>query len=168
MKYLKVISKNINRLNNLIGLLLKFVPLFILFLLLIGMIARYVFNSPIAWETEILAYVFNSMFIIAGGYVLLNDGIIRMDVFYQKLSAKSKAMMDVLTFSLVALYLIPLIIKGFEYAYKSYLSNERYISAVATPLYPYKYLITVGFVIMLLQEIANFIDNIDFIIHKKS
>jgi len=160
MRILKDFALQITKFNEKVGRYLKFVVLFLLALLLVGIFCRYCLNAPILWETEILAYAFNGLFFLAGGYALHAGAFARMDAFYSKWNVKTRALADAGTFILVAVYLIPLILKGSYYTYVSLLADERWNSAAATPVYPYKFIIVVGCILLLLQVIAFFISDL--------
>lgn len=164
MRIIKAFVLGITWFNKWLGKYLKFIPLFLLALLLIGVFFRYVLNAPIAWEMEILAYAFNGYFLLVGGYVLIIGGFIKMDVFYCKWNQKTRAIINACTFLLVVVYLVPLILKGLYYAYISFTIDERWISAAATPLYPFKFVFVIGCTLLLLQAIAFFINDFHIII----
>jgi len=164
MRILKAFVFGITRFNQWVGKCSRVVPLFLLVLQIMGIFFRYALNSPIVWEMEILAYVFNGYFLLGGGFVLLVGGFVRMDLFYSKWNVKTRAIVDACTFPLIAFYLYPLILKGLYYAYIAFICDERWMSAAATPLYPYKFIFALGCILLLLQATAFLINDLYVII----
>lgn len=53
-------------------------------------IARYVFNSPTSWAWVINKQLFGVYVMIAGGYALVHNSHIRIELFYQRFSPAAK------------------------------------------------------------------------------
>lgn len=60
-------------------------------------IARYVFNSPTNWAHESMYLMFGMQYLIAGAYAMLTESHVRVDILYANFSARSRAMVNLLT-----------------------------------------------------------------------
>ena len=56
---------------------------------------RNLFNSPTIWAWEFSSMLLVIYIAIAGGYTMLMDGHIRMDLFYERFSPRKQAVIDI-------------------------------------------------------------------------
>ena len=59
-----------------------------------SVILRYVFGINFIWAQESITYMHGTVFLIAGGYALLTNDHVRVDIFYRDASANHKARVD--------------------------------------------------------------------------
>ncbi|MEL7486401.1 MAG: TRAP transporter small permease subunit, partial [Pseudomonadota bacterium] len=57
-------------------------------------ILRYVFGVNFIWMQESVTYMHGAVFLLAGGYALLTDDHVRVDIFYRDAPAKRRALVD--------------------------------------------------------------------------
>lgn len=57
-------------------------------------VMRYVFGLNFIWLQEVIVYLFGATFLLLGGYVLIREGHVRVDVFYREMSDRRKAWVD--------------------------------------------------------------------------
>ncbi|HBS34930.1 MAG TPA: C4-dicarboxylate ABC transporter permease, partial [Parvularcula sp.] len=76
-----------------------------------AVILRYVFGLNFIAMQESVTYLHGAVFLLAGGYALLTDDHVRVDIFYREASPRRKALIDLagtylllLPFCLVALW----------------------------------------------------------------
>ncbi len=74
----------------------------LLFNVFYDVVARYVFNSVSIGMQEMEWHLYASMFLLGVSYGIASEGHVRVDLFYERLSPKRKAIID-LTGSLVLL-----------------------------------------------------------------
>ncbi len=67
---------------------------------LLVIIGRYIFEWSASWANEIIIYSFAALFLLAAASALKADDHVRVDIFREKMSVKSKAAID-----LIGLYL---------------------------------------------------------------
>lgn len=132
-------------------------------ILLIEAVSRYIFNAPTPWSVELSGFVFGTYFLIGGGYVLLRGSHVKMDALYSRWSPKTKAIADAATFSLLAVYLIVLILGGIPSTAFSLSFGQHSHTMWGPPLAPIKIIVIVGAVILLLQGVAFFIRDLSII-----
>ena len=63
-------------------------------------VARYIFNAPTKWAYDLTYMFYGAQFMLAAAYTLLKGGHIRTDVFYERWSAKTRAIIDALSYVL--------------------------------------------------------------------
>jgi TRAP-type mannitol/chloroaromatic compound transport system permease small subunit len=95
--------------------------------------------------------------IMSGGYVLLKEGHVTMDVVVAKLSPRVKAILAMIAFSLFFITVCALVYYGTLEALESVSMKEKINSAWSPPLYPLKIFWPIGAFLLLLQGIATFI-----------
>ena len=127
--------------------------------LIIGfeVVARYIFKSPTIWAHEVSAMVFGAYIILGGAYTLQTKGHVNVDVLYGAFSARWRALIDILTFWIFALFCVALVWKGGEIGLKSLHFLERSGTVWNPPVYHMKILIPVGCLLLLLQGLSKFI-----------
>ena len=113
-------------------------------------ILRYVFNSPTQWISLTIQYDMVLLACVAGPYALNNNEFVKLDVFYENFSDRTKAIVDTITSVLTFLYLYVLITRGFDAAFASLKRNEMTPTSVQLPVYPLKFIIPVAAIITLL------------------
>lgn len=135
-------------------------------LLLHEAFSRYVLGAPHGWSQELETYTFIFLGFIAGGYVLVSEGHVRMDALYSRWSPRRQAITDLVTFCFAAVYLGLAIYRGIPYAINSIMLHERSASAI-TLIGPCKAFIVIGIVLIFLQLIVFLIKDI-YIIRGKT
>lgn len=98
------IVRTIDRLNSWVGKLAGFVALLMVLVVTTDVIMRYAFDTTFVAVQELEWHLFGVLFLIGAGYTLLVDGHVRVDVFYQRLSPKGQAWINLLG---VIFFLLP-------------------------------------------------------------
>ncbi len=154
----QVISKFTERL----GLATRYLSLFLVISTALVVVLRYVFNySSIALQ-ETMTYLHVSLFMLGAAYTLKHDGHVRVDVFYQHMSAARKCWVNILgtVFLLFPTCLFVLII-CFPYVSSSWAINEHSIESSGLPwLFLLKSLLLVQPVLLMIQGLAEILLNI--------
>jgi len=158
----------IDKMSDLMGQLVKYLILVLIFVLCYEVIARYVFDKPTIWAMETSKMVFGAIGSLCWGYTLKIGGHVRVDLFYTLFSKKWKAIVDV---SLTALFLFPieliLIYTGYKWAFFALKVNERMVdSSWLPPSAPFRFVLAIGFTLFFIQTIAEFIKSVYFLITK--
>jgi len=151
IKFLSKILDTIDSISIIVGKLSKYFILIIIGIMLFEIISRYVFNNPTEWVVEMSSYLFGAYFFLSGGYILLREGHVRMDILYVKWSEKLKKIVNIVTFPLFALYIGMIIYGGIGNTKFSLMSNEHSNSLWGPPLAPIKIVMIFGSVLLLLQ-----------------
>jgi TRAP-type C4-dicarboxylate transport system permease small subunit len=140
--------------NRVLGNIVMYLALAMLGVLLLGSITRYVFNVPLVWIIEMAQFLMAAYYILGGGYSMQLDAHVRMDVWYERWKPKTRAFVDSITVFCLIFYLGMMIYGGFASSAYSLKYNQTNYSAWAPPMAPIKIIMTVGFVLMLLQAFS--------------
>lgn len=121
--------------------------------------SRYVLDAPHAWAFDVMSMMYGSLFMMAGAYTLSKNGHVRGDVLYGFFTPRLQAGFDL---TLYILFFIPGIVAlawaGYNYAGDSWAINEHSnITANGPPVYPFKTIIPVAGVLLLLQGLVEIV-----------
>lgn len=165
MTLLKHFSVLITRLNDRLGVwLIGYLVLLMFVILLYEITARYVFSAPTNWATEFTQLMFGAYVMLSGGYLLANKGHVNVDLFYNRLTPRARAVTHILTSFLFFAFISVLLLEGWTMASNSIDMLETSSSAWNPPVWPLKLTIPVGAALILLQGIAGIIDQIQVLI----
>jgi len=117
-------------------------------------IARYCFNAPTVWAHGYSQRIFGSYFVLVGAYTLLHNGHVRVDVVYNQFSFRGKKVLDLVNYGFLLLWSSVMIIEGWTFFLSSLEVGECDEMVLAHPVYPVKFVLLVGFVLIALQAIA--------------
>jgi len=101
-------------------------------------------------------FVMTGYYLLGGGYSLLTDDHVRMDLIYSRLKDRTKALLDTLTSVFLIFYLIVLLIGSISSLEYTLQTNQRLFTAWAPYVWPIKSIMTFGILLMLLQSISVF------------
>ena len=129
-------------------------------ILLIEAGMRYTFNRPQVWSLELSEFIFGAYFLLGGAYALMYERHVRMDAFYSRWSRKRQALVDAITFSIIAIYLITFLVGGIGNILFSWRFGMVSQSAWGPPMTPIRIIVEIGAFFMLLVSITRFIRDI--------
>ena len=124
--------------------------------LLYSSISRSIFDLPLIWVVEISQFMLAAYYLLGGGYSMLLDSHVRMDLAYSRWRPRTKAIVDVITIFFLIFYLVLLLLGGLSSTEYALEYDQRNYSTWAPRLAPIKIVMCVGIVLMLLQVIATF------------
>jgi TRAP-type mannitol/chloroaromatic compound transport system permease small subunit len=121
--------------------------------------ARYVLSAPRAWAFDVMIMLYGALFMMAGAYTLSKGGHVRGDVLYGFFRPRTQASIDLV---LYIVFFIPgvvaLVWAGYTYAAESWAINEHStITSEGPPIYPFKTVIPIAGVILLLQGVVEIV-----------
>lgn len=124
----------------------------------IVVIMRYVFDAGMIWLQESVIWMHAAVFMIGAAYTLLDEGHVRVDIFYRRMSERRQAIVDLLG---VVVFLLPLCgflaYTGYDFAAASWSINEtsREPGGLPYPAIPLmKSLVVVMPVVVALQGVS--------------
>ncbi len=166
MKGIKNFIKFIESINELIGLSVSWVTFGLVILVCTDVVMRYVFNTSFVFVQEMEWHLFSFIFLIGAGYTLLHDEHVRVDIFYQRLTKKGKAWINLIG---TAFFLFPgcymIIATGLPFVMDSFSVMEGSPDPGGIPFrFILKSMIPVGFVFVALQGISLFLKSLFFIL----
>jgi TRAP-type mannitol/chloroaromatic compound transport system permease small subunit len=157
----------IDRLNTWLGRSTGVLAFFVAAAIVYEVVVRYFFNRPTVWANESTIFAACAIYMMAGGWAILEDRHVRIDVFYHHFSDRKRAAVDCLTYPFFALYIGVMLWASFNYAWESVRVGETTMSPWNPPLYPMKILMTAGLFLILLQGTARLIRNLYLLWNKK-
>jgi TRAP-type mannitol/chloroaromatic compound transport system permease small subunit len=147
----------IDRVNLLSGNIFCYTSVVMMCLMSYEVICRYLFNSPSDWSGEINEYLLLMMSMMGGGYALLIDQHVRVDIIYRYFSPKQRSAVELATWWLAFLFFLALLWFGGEIAIEAFIKNKRSASLMEMPLYPSLFFIPIGAFLLLFQALARMI-----------
>jgi TRAP-type mannitol/chloroaromatic compound transport system permease small subunit len=95
----------LDRISDITGRITAWLTLAMVLMTTVIVIMRYVFDAGLIWMQESVTWMHAAVFMIGAAYTLLHEEHVRVDIFYRKISARRRAVVDVLG---VLLFLLPL------------------------------------------------------------
>lgn len=86
----------VETLNERLGRLISWLALFMVLVQFAVVLLRYVFGIGWIWLQESIVYMHAIVFLVAAGYTLVHDGHVRVDIFYEGMSQRGKALVNFL------------------------------------------------------------------------
>ncbi len=156
MQALEALSRWIDALNTWVGRFVAWATAVVVVVVFVDVVMRYAFNTSFVFTQELEWHLFAFIFLMGAGYTLLHDGHVRVDIFYQRLSPKSQAWINLVG---VLFFLIPgcvmIIATSMTFVYNAWSVMEGSPDPGGIP---YRFLvkacIPVGFVLVLLQGLS--------------
>lgn len=120
-------------------------------------IARYFFNAPTPWAHDISSWLQVGYIFLGGAFALQRGFLVRVDIIYAQLPVRTQAVIDltVSTF-LFGFFAYVMIWKSSELAYLAFKMGE--ISSTGAwrgPVYPAKFMIPIGMVLLTVSWLAR-------------
>jgi len=125
-------------------------------ILLYSTVMRVIFGIPINWVLEMSQFMLSAYYLLGGAYSLQLDAHVRMDLFYSKMSAKTRTVTDAFTILFVIFYIVVVLIGGISSTVYAIQYGQKNYTAWAPLLWPVKIIMTFGVFLMLLQCISTF------------
>jgi TRAP-type mannitol/chloroaromatic compound transport system permease small subunit len=151
------VMKTIDSISNWSGKIFSFIAVFVVAIIAYDVAARYIFNSPTIWGLEAQTMLSGIYYVMGGAYTLLIKQHVIIDVLYNRLSTRRKAILDLITSPLLFLYLSILIWAGTRLWWGSFINHETTGSMWSPPVWPLTLSLPVGALLMLLQGLSKFI-----------
>lgn len=151
------IVRTIERITGSVGFLTSLIIIPLIVATCYEVFSRYVFGAPTIWAFELGYITTGTHFLLGAAIALLRGAHIRIDLIYTHLSDRTKAGLDLFFYAALFLpFLVLLCDSLFHYAYRAYLGGETTgASAWNPPIWPFRALLTAGFVLLALQVIAE-------------
>ncbi|HEY9052778.1 MAG TPA: TRAP transporter small permease subunit, partial [Gammaproteobacteria bacterium] len=153
-------NRIISHINGLAGELVAYWSVIAVVVYYYEVIVRYVFNSPTNWAHEGMFLMFGMQYLIAGGFVLREGGHVRVDVLYNYLPKRGKAILDVFTSVFFFIFVFTLMYTGWTFFHDSYSVNEVSISEWGIQYWPIKLSLSLGALLLLIQGVAQLVKDI--------
>ena len=161
-RFIRIVSK----ITDISGLILLWFPWILTVIIVWELAMRNIFNRPTIWAHEVGIMVFAVLTIMSGAYTLKEKAHVNMDLFYLNMSDRGKAIAEIVTFPAFFIFCLVLIWLGWGFAVRAMEIGERSISCWNPIVWPIKFFIPLGGFLLLIQGIANLLQNIHTVIGK--
>jgi|TARA_Y100000815_G_scaffold274844_1_gene310297 TRAP-type mannitol/chloroaromatic compound transport system permease small subunit len=144
----------IDRMSDYVGYVAMYLIFLMVAILLLDAVTRNVIQIPLHWAIEAAQFTLAAYYFMGGAMTLKNNDHVRMDLFYERLSERGKAWMDLATVGCLLFYLVVMLIgsiSSLEYAIQT---GERRFSMWNPSMIPIKVLIVACIVLMVLQTVS--------------
>lgn len=141
--------------------------LFMAFSTTADVLARAIFTKSVIWAFDLSCYLSAGAAFLAGGYALLMDRHVKVDVLYEKFSPRTRAIVDVCTSFLFFLFCYVLVHMGLETTLESLESGATAGNVLNPPLFLPQMLVPLGGLLLGLQGVFLLIRNIKIAIGYK-
>ncbi|GAW34264.1 tripartite ATP-independent periplasmic transporters, DctQ component [Roseovarius sp. A-2] len=182
----------IDRMNRFIGRIAMYLVFVLMGVLLWSSLSKAT-STPSFWTLETAQFVMVAYYVLGGPYSIQHGSNVRMDLFYGDWSPRSKAMVDGFTVFFLLFYLgvlfmgavsstayalgyfgmepfgffgdlfLTLITEGPSAAQEKLGFLERSSTAWRPPLWPIKIVLCIGIFLMILQALAEFFRDIEYL-----
>jgi len=155
---LLTLASGIDRINRIFGILAAFMVAAACAISAGSALSRYAFDLSSNAFLEIQWQMFAATFLLGAPYVLQLNEHVRVDLIYGALGARKKLWVDVFgyLFFFFPVCFIMLEMSG-PWAWHSVVEGEISANAGGLPIWPAKLLLPLGFALLTLQGIAEFI-----------
>jgi TRAP-type mannitol/chloroaromatic compound transport system permease small subunit len=167
MGKLKRVIYVIDLLSVWMGKIISWAAVVMMVTIVYDVVARYFFMRPTVWAEETNRFLLTGYFLLGGAYTLYYKGHVRMDVIYDRLSPRWKAITDLATFWMFLFCMALVVWFGSEAAWKSLKYIERTESYWAPPTFFVKITIPLSCLMMLLQGVAQLVRDVTTVITGK-
>ena len=164
MQALLKLSRGIDRLNALVGRYVIWLILGATIISGVNAVVRKVLHTSSNAFLEVQWYLFAASFLLAAGYTLLEKEHVKVDVINARLSLRTRVWIDVLGF---ALFLTPMCLivlyYGTPFFLQAWKTGEMSSNAGGLIRWPVYLMMPLGFGLLLLQGISEFIKRVAFL-----
>jgi len=156
MKLLRVIEC----INEWTGKCVSIFIILLVFVIVVGVGARYLFDSPIIWIHETSLFIYGTYFMLAGGYTLLNNRHVKVEIIHKFLPERKRAILDLITAPIFFFYIILMLWVGTEMTVESWRVREVNATFWAPVIYPFKAVIPIGAFLLLMQGFVKLVRDV--------
>ncbi|BEI33030.1 TRAP transporter small permease subunit [Polynucleobacter sp. HIN5] len=153
--------KNIERVTGNVGILASFALVPLVLATTYEVFARYIFEAPTVWAYEVGYVLTGTHFLLGMAYTLQKGQFIRIDIFSQSMTAKTRALIDLFAYSVVLPLMLWLTYGLAAHLISGFLRNERSgQSAMNMPVWPFRLIFLIAFALLALQVLAEIIKSL--------
>lgn len=131
-------------------------------------VARYIFNSPTNWVHESMFLMFGMQYLLSGAYCLREDSHVRVDVLYEYLPERGKAITDLITSLSFFIFTVTLLVTGWIFAADSIGVWEVSFTEWGIQYWPVKLAIPIGAALIILQGATMVIQDVMFLAQRRA
>ena len=155
------LCKGIDRFQDWFGYLTAMLIFPMTVIIIYEVIMRYIFNRPTTWGFELTTFIYGIHFMLGLGYTLMYGGHVKVEVLVTLLSRRKQLIISIFSHLVLLLPVFAILsYASFNYAWTSVMQRELSWSSWAPPLYPFKLLMFLGFLMFFIQGVSNFLKEV--------
>lgn len=155
------LTKSIERITGGVGIAAAMAMVPLVLATCYEVFARYVMEAPTIWAYEVGYMLTGSHFLLGMAYTLREGAHIRIDVFSGKFSGRTRAVIDLVGYTVMLPLLVWLSYQMYHYLVEGYTSGETSgQSALNLPVWPFRVVFLVSFVLFALQVFAEVLKSV--------
>jgi TRAP-type mannitol/chloroaromatic compound transport system permease small subunit len=158
--FIEFYVRHVDAMNRVVGRFAMHLIFVLGAVLLYATLSRLVVGAPINWALEMSQFLLSAYYLLGGAYTMQLNAHVRMDLLYNRLSARKRAITDAVTILFVIFYLVVLLLGGISATDYAVTYNQKNYTSWAPVLWPIKVVMTIGIFLMLLQAVSAFFKDI--------
>jgi len=160
MSGLQRLRQAYGRLLHAFGLASAVSTFLMLVLVVANVIGRYLFNSPITGAFEITESLLVVVIMLGLGLTQYHDGHIRVTILTRRMPLAWARLAKIGALLLGAVFFAWCAYASWKFAYESYSFNEQEWGTITFPLYPFKFVVFLGVILLTVQFLLDMINEI--------
>lgn len=153
--------KWIDMANEKIGQFSSFTIYPLVIIVIYEVFMRYAFNAPTIWGFEATAFAYGVHYMMGLSYTENQNGNVKVDIITTRVSARVRAILGIVTYAVIFMPVFFLMTVGaFQFAYTSAAAGELNSTSWAPPIYPFKIIMAIGFLLLLIQGISSLLKHV--------
>jgi len=157
LKSARFIIRGIDVLSEYSGKIVSFLIFPVVVIVAYEVTSRYAFDAPTIWAHESIQLIYGLYGVLAGAYCLYHRSHVNVELFYERFSLRTKAVLDIVTSPLFFMFCGVLVFYGMGFGLRSLSIWEHSGSAWAPIIWPVKLAIPLGALLLTFQGLAKFI-----------
>lgn len=133
------------------------------FLIFYTVVMRYIFSNPPIWSFDLSGWLTGMIVFLGGGYALLSDSHVKVDLFYDKFSPKLKSSTDILTYLVVIALATIFFWKGMDQVISNFHSGTVAMSGLNIYIWIKWSIVPLGSLLLGMQAFVQMIERIYFL-----
>lgn len=128
-------------------------------------ISRKIFNSPHVWALELPVMICAFFWAMTTARTLYHKRHVRIDILTQRLSPRAQIILDSLLYlGLFFPFVVVVLVVGIDFTVTAWSTSEQTPFAWRVPTYPFKTLVPLMALLLIIQGISDFTKNVFYIV----
>ena len=155
-KVLRKFEQVIGKLSGAFGWLAGWLCILMIVVVFLDVVARYGFDAGSIAMQELEWHLFAAVFLLGAAYTMRENANVRVDVFYAKMSARKKAMVDIFGTVVFVIPMCSLILySSYDFVAYSYQIQEVSNDPGGLPYrFAFRALLPLGYFLVMIQSLA--------------
>ncbi len=170
MAIIRMVLKFVDSLSELSGRIGKYFALVLVGVGTFETVSRHVFGAPTIWSYDTLSMAGGALYLLGASFDYKHNAHTRVDLIYSQLPIRIRALIDVLA-SLVLFFPLVTVLLWYsaKWTIKAWKTNEIMTNSFwYPPAGPYRTLMTIALLLLVLQGLAQFVRDLYFVARGKA